>query len=176
MRRLVLILWGIAAGTGLLVVAARERGFLWVATASVPRGLWRATPGRLDHGAVVVLCPPNERRFQAAREAGYVPGGWCPGNLPPFVKPVAALPGDTVELSAEGVRVNGGPILANSRPLPSTNGTAALRPMPAGRYTVGADEVWLVSEYHPRSWDSRYYGPVPIRNVTAVAQPVWTIE
>jgi type IV secretory pathway protease TraF len=38
---------------------------------------------------------------------------------------------------------------------------------------VPPNTVWLESE-NPRSWDSRYYGPIAIRYVRARAYPVLT--
>jgi type IV secretory pathway protease TraF len=37
-------------------------------------------------------------------------------------------------------------------------------------------EVWLHSPYEARSWDSRYFGPVPARNVLYAAKPVITFR
>ena len=45
---------------------------------------------------------------------------------------------------------------------------------PRGRYPVATDELWLVSSYSDRSWDSRYYGPVAAGTVIGVLAPLWT--
>jgi type IV secretory pathway protease TraF len=42
----------------------------------------------------------------------------------------------------------------------------------AGEYLVPADHVWVVSNYHPRSFDSRYFGPVKIGGILGLAKPV----
>ena len=64
----------------------------------------------------------------------------------------------------------------------ATPGTVALpqdskgRPLgrvPDGRYAVRPGEVWLISTYSPRSWDSRYIGPVPASTIVSALRPVW---
>jgi type IV secretory pathway protease TraF len=37
---------------------------------------------------------------------------------------------------------------------------------------VASDEVWLFGFNNPRSWDSRYFGPVPVANVMGTLSPV----
>jgi type IV secretory pathway protease TraF len=48
----------------------------------------------------------------------------------------------------------------------------ALQPFADGRYIVGSGEIWLVSSYSPRSFDSRYFGPVKVGRVVATVRPV----
>ncbi len=86
---------------------------------------------------------------------------------------VLAVGGDVVELRPEGIAVNGIPVPNSSvwstdrlgRPLPHH---------PWGAYVLRADQVWLFSPYHPRSFDSRYYGPVHRSAICAVVEPIWT--
>jgi type IV secretory pathway protease TraF len=43
---------------------------------------------------------------------------------------------------------------------------------PAGTYQVPPGEIWTVSSYSPESFDSRYFGPVPLANVRGRARPL----
>jgi type IV secretory pathway protease TraF len=43
-----------------------------------------------------------------------------------------------------------------------------------GRYTVPPNQVWLFGTKDARSWDSRYFGPVPASSVRAALEPVLT--
>jgi type IV secretory pathway protease TraF len=47
--------------------------------------------------------------------------------------------------------------------------------MPAGTYRVESGQLWLLSGHDPRSFDSRYFGPISVSSVQAVARPVWVI-
>jgi type IV secretory pathway protease TraF len=45
--------------------------------------------------------------------------------------------------------------------------------VPDGRYVIPPGEVWLVSTFSPRSWDSRYFGPVPASAIVSALTPLW---
>jgi conjugative transfer signal peptidase TraF len=126
-------------------------------SASVPLGLYRLhrVPASLEQGMVVVLPVPASVRAWQWR--------WLP-----LLKPVAGLPGDAVCITDDGLWINAhwyGPVLSES------NGRAL--PRLRGCFTVGPSEVVLASAA-PRSLDSRYFGPVPIADLSAMATP-WLI-
>ena len=77
----------------------------------------------------------------------------------PLLKPVVARSGDVVELSARGISVNGA-LLPNTAPLSKDTKGRPLEAWPFGRYVVASGTVWVASSYHPRSFDSRYFGPI----------------
>jgi conjugative transfer signal peptidase TraF len=39
---------------------------------------------------------------------------------------------------------------------------------------LAVDEIFLLSEANPTSFDSRYFGPIPRANVIGKARPLWT--
>ena len=174
-----------AAGLGAFLIAgailaggdyAHTAGYRLNTTPSLPMGLWRQTssaPARLARGQVVTFCPPATASFELGRHRGYIAPGGCPSGLELMMKPIAALPRDTVTVSTAGIAVDGTPI-ANSRPLSRDGEGRPLRAMAAGTYTVPAGEMWLVSSFNPRSYDSRYFGAVPIAAVRAQAHPILT--
>lgn len=147
-------------------------------TASMPRGLWRviqrARP--LRHGDIVTVCLPDIQQVRQGAERGYIPTGGCPGGYEPLVKPIAAVPGDTVDVSTgDGVSVNDEPVSGTVQ-LARDSAGRVLKAFPPGAYPVAPGEVWLLSGHDPRSFDSRYFGPVPAANVQGVAQPVWVLR
>jgi conjugative transfer signal peptidase TraF len=121
----------------------------------------------------VLLClPPQVAAFARAR--GYVPrGGACPGGVLPIGKPVLALPGDTVTVTASGLEVNGVPV-PNSRALATDHRGRPLPRLALGPQVVRTGTVWVVSAYARTSFDSRYFGPVALAAVRSYMQPVWT--
>ena len=104
----------------------------------------------------------------------YLGPGECPGGAEPVVKVVAALEGSVVDVTPERVLVDG-EALARSRPLGEDRGGRPLQSLPAGAQRLGPGEVWLHSPYEERSWDSRYFGPVPAANIIFVVEPVLTV-
>ena len=136
-------------------------------TGSIPVGVYRVLDDTVPvrSGDVVLACLP-ESVARLAHDRGYVPrGGSCPENLVPIGKLVMALAGDTVVVSGDGLRVNGR-FVQNSRALTRDAEGRALRGIPSGEYPVSTDEAWLIGA-SPRSFDCRYFGPVPIKNVIA---------
>ena len=45
-----------------------------------------------------------------------------------------------------------------------------------GPRTVRDGELWVVGSNRERSWDSRYFGPIPIESVIGSARPLATID
>ena len=167
--------------TGALVVAtlasADVAGLRFNDTPSMPLGLWRVMEAKapLRRGEIVTFCPPDTTTFRLGMARGYIPAGSCPGGFEPLVKPIAATAGDIVAVSGSGVLVNGQPIRGTAQ-LTQDSAGRPLLPFQTGTYTVAPGQVWLVSGHDPRSFDSRYYGPVPVENVQGVARPVWVLQ
>jgi len=159
---------------GLLFAVILVLGLHVNLSASAPRGLYRMVAGRPTRGAWVVACV-SPQSATLARTRGYLGPGSCAGGVQPVLKPVIAVAGDVVEIAPDAVTVNG-----QRLPSSSTAATDSLgRELPHfvwGRYVVGADELWLVSTRAPKSWDSRYLGPLSTAQVWSVARPIWTVD
>ena len=79
----------------------------------------------------------------------------------------------SVEVVLDYVAVNG-QRLEHSATLSRDSRGRSVRHVAWGRYTVPMDQVWLFGTKDARSWDSRYFGPVPARSVRAALEPVLT--
>ena len=141
----------ISFGFVTLVPAWSGHRLLVQPSASLPRGVyWQRPVQRLAVGLLVSAdLAPEARTFAAAR--GYLRAGL------PVLKPVAALPGETVCWRDDVLTIDGrvaGPIVPMDRlgrPLPRPYGCVVLR-----------DAVLLLSTYSAFSWDGRYFGLTPI--------------
>ena len=89
------------------------------------------------------------------------------------MKPVIAEAGDLVELSADGISVNGA-VVPNTQPLIRDSSGRPLMPWTFGRFTVAPGTVWVASSYHVRSYDTRYFGPIPTTAIVAHVRPLLT--
>jgi conjugative transfer signal peptidase TraF len=138
-------------------------------TASLPKGFWyvHKIERSLRHGDIVYFCPPDTAIFRDAKAKGYLLEGDCPGNYMHMMKPVVALAGDRVDVKADGVYVNGR-IIGNSKPLSRDPKGRVMKPF-WGTFNVKPDEVWLISHYHPKSYDSRYFGAVNVTSLLKIA-------
>jgi conjugative transfer signal peptidase TraF len=166
---------GAVAGTILGAFAVAQAAGLRVnATPSMPVGLWMVTAASLSprRGEIIAVCLPDSSPAREAFRRGYISAGSCPGGAEPLVKPIAAIGGDVVAVSAAGIAVNGVPI-ANTAPLSRDEAGRPLQRVPAGLYRVPSRELWLLSGHDPRSFDSRYFGAVPVAGVRGIANPIW---
>lgn len=169
-RILVFVVWAGAALFWGGVQLAHTAGWRINHTASLPTGLWRVSPitRPIARGDIVNFCPPDTPIFRLARGRGYIGQGACPEGYEPLLKPVAAVAGDVVEISAGGISVNGEKINQSAVLGTDQQGRAMPRQRP-GMVVVATGELWLISNYNPASFDSRYFGAVPIGQVAGIA-------
>jgi conjugative transfer signal peptidase TraF len=163
--------WSLAAAFWLAAAIADAAGIRINHTSSLPMGIWRIAPleGQPERSQIVSFCPPDTDILRRARARGYLASGQCPGGYQPMLKPVAAIPRDTVIVTAHGITVNGALVEGSNRLALDSDGSR-LPALPEGAYRVGAEQVWLLSS-HPRSFDSRYFGPVSMEAIIGKARP-----
>ena len=160
-----------------LVFCAHSAGLRVNESPSLPIGIWRVSPLDRDlrRGDVVSFCPPDTSAFREARRRGYAGKGLCEGGYEPLLKPVAAIAGDRITQTDEGININGR-LIANSKTL-SHDGSGRTLPSPeASNLVVARGEVWVISSYNPLSFDSRYFGPVPISRIEGLARPLFVFH
>jgi conjugative transfer signal peptidase TraF len=136
---------------------------IWNRTPSMPLGVYARTPSvRVDEGVLVALRVPASVR-PLVHERRYLPDGSL------LIKPVAAVAGDHVCVHRGMLYINGEPFGAvltrdtEDRELPEYRGCGVL---PEG-------QVFLAS-HHPRSFDSRSFGPVDVHALQGTVIPLWT--
>ena len=167
-----LVLVALFAILGLALSARLRVRVNW--TDSLPRGLYlvNAVPrAGVVRGEIVVACPPRPYA-EIGRDHGYLIAGGCPGGVAPVLKLVAARAGDVVQLSSSGIEVNGSRLPGTVLLAADNRGDPPVH-VAFGRYRVPAGEIWLFTP-KPNGYDSRYFGPVPMKNVLNVARPLLT--
>ncbi|MQW86367.1 conjugative transfer signal peptidase TraF [Sinorhizobium saheli] len=142
-------------------------------TPSEPLGLWRIVKAErpLQIGDLVFICPPDTEPFRQARDRGYLRRGLCPGGFAPLIKTVAALPGDHVDVGAD--------VVIDGRPLPDSklrafDGEGRAMAAFSGN-VVPPGHLFLHSSF-ASSYDSRYFGPIPVKGLLGCARPVFTFD
>ena len=140
----------------------------------MPVGFYNVGPPKVRRGEISLVCLPPAT-VRTGRERGYLPRGSCASHASPVGKRIAATPRDIVELSATGLAVNGARISTSALRTRDSLGRA-LPHWPLGRHSVGSTEVWLIGVDDDRSWDSRYFGPVPVSSVIASLRPIATLR
>jgi conjugative transfer signal peptidase TraF len=139
-------------------------------TPSLPLGFYITSHS--SNARLVEFCPQgNAASISLSRQ--YRTAGACRDGGAPLLKPAVAFPGDKVEVSANGIRVNG-QLLANSAGRFRDHLQRPLDPWPYGTYKVEPGTVWVVSSFNSYSFDSRYYGAIPDSAIRHHLRPLWT--
>lgn len=146
-RGLSAVLWFLLAG-----LLAHAAGLRINPTPSLPRGIYRLAPGEPQRGDLVSFCLQGEF-VDLARERGYLQAGSCKSGLRPLLKRLAAMPGDFIEADSLAIRA----VDSQGRPMPSVLKSGVV---PSGMALVLAD--------HEGSFDSRYFGLVPLESLQRV--------
>ena len=168
-----LLVLAVGCVTLTVALAAKWIGLRYNDSASMPVGLYIKTSSQSD--AILIVFCPEEPFGSMSMLRGYRSQGNCPDGAEPLAKPVAARSGDTVDLSDRGMAVNGR-LLPNTAPLGEDSVGHPLSHWPFGKYVVEARTVWVASSYSPRSFDSRYFGPIKTDLVRESVRALLTIR
>jgi conjugative transfer signal peptidase TraF len=163
-------------------VAALSTMALWVGfglvfnfTHSAPFGIYKeiSNPASTSHNPspYVFFCPDVRWPSMKLQPNYRSPMRTCPDGFAPLIKAVVAWPGDTVKTSPVGIAVNG-LLLPNTAPIEHDSTGRHIQPFPAGIYRVQRGELWVASSFSPRSFDSRYFGPIPLTSVRSWIRPL----
>jgi conjugative transfer signal peptidase TraF len=164
-----IIILSIAVGTVLVLAPLWSHPnvrFIWNASASVPIGLYRIVPAaRIGVTDLAVVMPPDDLAG-FLDERRYLPRGL------PLIKRVLATAGTTVCRSGTDILAYGavyGQALARD-----TRGRSL--PVWQGCRTLGPGEAFFMNWDSPDSFDSRYFGPLPVTTIVGRAIPLWTTD
>lgn len=152
----------LVAGCLLEVIAAPRPLLVWNVTHSAPIGLYRRVFARVESGAWVLVRAPHAAADMAASR-GYLP------HSVPMVKRIAASYGDHVCRDGRSVTINGKPAAQAL----SHDSLGRDLPVWSGCIDLKADQIFLITS-PPTSFDSRYFGAVPVANVIERIAPLWT--
>ena len=141
-------------------------------TRSLPIGLYRINDGPVQRGQLAAFCLEDAEAVSLARVRGYLAAGSCPSGLRPLLKIVSGLAGDVVGLEKGLIAVNGYPLAGTTVISTDSKGRSA----PPSRLVPGViapGRVLVLSQHHSGSFDSRYFGLVPLAALRPV-EPVLT--
>lgn len=142
-------------------------------TRSIPVGLYWLTTAPVTKGQYVIVCPPETFLFDEAKQRGYIGAGFCPGGYGFMMKRVLATANDRVEMTGEGMRING-KLLPSSMPQGTDKAGRTMPRYLPSVYILGKSELLLMSDVSGTSFDGRYFGPVDLLQVRGVIRPVLT--
>ncbi len=136
-------------------------------THSLPVGLYYWSDVPIRKGSIVLFKPDHSTPLeQLGIERGYE------ARELPLLKRVVALAGDVVSVSSSGVSING-QLLPNSASLFHDEAGRPLAMAQLDHSRLGTDQGFLMG-VTPTSWDSRYFGPVPLSRCSGSFVPILT--
>ena len=156
----------------LLFVLIYQLGYRVNISESYPRGIYKSIPKTIiEHGDFIMFCPTNSSLMQNALKRGYVLKGICEGGFYPLLKKVAALEGDRVEVNKyvyiNGVKQSKSKLHQydpKGNPLPKTKDN---------NITIPKGYMFLLSDYHELSFDSRYLGLIEQNTTISIMKPFY---
>jgi len=162
------------AGFGLFCVVATGlylAGYRVNTTESYPIGIYKIEEG-YTKGDLVFLCPEG-KDFEKLNARGYIPKGLCPAGTKPLLKKAMAVAGDRVVVS-DYVYINGKKVKNSKLYLYDSKGNR-IKFFDQKSYYLGPGQVFVLSDYNDKSFDSRYFGPINQNSIIGKAVPVFLI-
>ncbi|CAH2406375.1 Conjugal transfer pilin processing protease TraF [Mesorhizobium escarrei] len=140
--------------------------FIWNASASVPIGLYRVEPAKEIGVADLAAVMPPEPLASFLAKRGYLP------KSVPLLKRVLALAGATVCRQGTAIIVNG-VSFGDAR---ERDSRCRQLPVWQGCRIIADGEAFFMNRDAADSFDSRYFGPLPLNSVIGRAIPVLTTD
>lgn len=141
-------------------------------TKSIPIGIYLTSNENIEIGSFVLFCPPDNDIFLAAKKRNYITSGFCEGDYGYMMKQVVGQCGDNINITNEGLFVNG-QIIPHSKLIEKDLDGNSL-PVYSKSYFLKENEVLLMSNVSDTSFDGRYFGPINKKQILTVVNPLIT--
>lgn len=156
----------------IIIYSIKKGKFILNTTSSFPLGLYKITPKEhYQKRDLVSFCATPNPTIERMIKEGYTqPNPNCPNHTPQLLKKIVALEDDNVTIESS-VKINNQP-LKNSHLFRRDSRGNLLHIQPSQRIKRGF--FWAMSDYNEKSYDSRYFGQIPLENIIGVATPIIT--
>ncbi|MDE2213669.1 MAG: S26 family signal peptidase [Candidatus Omnitrophica bacterium] len=153
----------------LVVLNFTHRIYFNIFTHSLPYGIYIKIEGTLHKGDYAASClTPEIAGYGIIR--GYLAPGNCATGTVPVLKVIKGVPGDHFRFKNRTLELNG----HSYRLMDKDSAGRDLQIFYQVKEGVlGKREYFLLSDFVPNSWDSRYWGPV---TVEFLLKPLWVFE
>jgi conjugative transfer signal peptidase TraF len=142
-------------------------------TRSVAPGFYWVINKLPEKADFISFCPAHDSIIQMAYARGYISFGNCPGHYERLLKIVVGVSGDKVEQHKQGVYING-TLLPQSAVLSKDGLGRPLLPFSKKAIVLKPDELWVMTNQKPLSFDSRYFGAIRLAQISDVVRLLWT--
>jgi len=153
-----------------LGIIALHIGLIINVTPSITRGVYMKSAKEIKHGDIVAFCLSEPYKSIGLKSQYIEKGRNCDGT-DPLIKEVIAIPGDKVILSNTFITINNKKYPYKTLFMDSNGHNLAYYP----RGTYFSSGYWLIGSNSPKSWDSRYWGPINTHQVLYKVIPIFTL-
>ena len=162
--------WALPAMALVLVIVNTTHLFYFnFYTHSLPNGIYIRKGGEPHIGDYAVSClTPKVASYGIDR--GYLIKGGCETGSIPVLKIIKGMPGDKYSSKIGQLEING---VVYSSMATDSKGRPLEWLYSSKEGILGKDQYLLISTHVGNSWDSRYWGPVPVKYIV---QPLWIYE
>ena len=167
------IVGGVAVTIFTILILLYQMGYRYNSTPSYPVGIYKVNSSnhKIVRGKLILICPPDTKFFRDANAKGYVAKGFCSNGYEPLIKKIAGVPGDKI-LIDKYVYINGIKQPKSKVYMIDPQGNI-LKQTPKKEYFLRKNQIFLLSDYNDKSFDSRYFGPVNINLIQGSVVPVF---
>lgn len=157
---------------GLSILLAKGGFVVFNWSGSEPRGLYVLKRQPTSEKDLALICLTRDQEFPAI-VAGLDPGrGSCPSGFEPILKRLyRPTPQHPLRFDSYGFWLDEH-LIPNTQPLLRSRFGTRFSRLATGRYVDG---LFAISDYHPRSYDSRYFGRISESQVVSFAAPILVI-
>lgn len=134
-------------------------------TISVPRGYYFTyKTNNFSRNDFVLICITDKSHINTMRLL-QLPDtkNSCPGNTPCLLKKIIGIPNDIINITPHGITINH-QLLPNSKSINLTQQNIYLHPLKPQKIILGFNQYFVLGD-SKNSYDSRYFGIVPINNI-----------
>ena len=142
-------------------------------SASYPLGIYLLDKSKKNYNKndMVLFCPPQNKIFKDVIQNGYLSFGICPGGITPLHKKIVAVVGDYVMIKDEQVYINN-TLQPKSKIFKIDSFGKNIKSIYTGGY-ITPGEFLPMSDFDERSFDGRYFGTIPLKNIIGHLKPIY---
>lgn len=161
MNRTLIIIAGVAGIVWLAAFLLHGHVYLNIFTKSLPQGIYLRKDGEFKRNEYALSCLKSEVALFGL-ERGYLHKGSCETGIIPVGKVIKGVPGDEYLVKDGVLYASGEKFVIEQK---DSAGRPLKRFIADGKYVLKLGEYLLLSGYVHDSWDSRYWGPVPVQSL-----------
>jgi conjugative transfer signal peptidase TraF len=156
----------------LIITLFKANGYILNNTSSFPIGIYKVTKQKnYKKGDLVSFCAPKNETIKKLMLYGFAsPNSICRDSVPMLLKKIVALENSEIVIDKNKIYIDG--ILQEKSTifLVGRGGNILEK---QSTQIIQKGMFWAMSDYNEYSYDSRYFGQIPLENIKGKAEAVF---